>query len=288
MTDPAAKISVRGYAQDIRARPFVKWAGGKRSVIPQLLTCLPRRRLTRYFEPFVGGGALFFAIESKIKRAFLSDMNEDLMIAYKIIKTRCDDLIKELQRHERLHKRNDKGHYMAVRKRDKMECLVERAARFIYLNKTCYNGLYRVNKSGQFNVPMGTYKNPRIIDADNICIVSEVLSKVQLARRAFDKIQLRKGDMVYCDPPYDETYDHYTECRFNGEGQKQLSLCAREWHKAGAQIIISNSDTELIRDLYKAKYWHIKGAVGKRSINCKANGRGKVREVIITNYSVQD
>ncbi len=228
----------------------------------------------------MGGGALFYAIESRLRRAHLSDANAELMIAYKMVLEKCEALIEKLEYHKRLHSHR---HYIAVRKRIKIDDPVERAARFIYLNKTCYNGLYRVNKSGVFNVPMEKYKNPSIVDADNLRAASESLAKAMLRWQSFEEIEPKAGDLVYCDPPYDETYDQYTPGRFNGAGQQLLADCANAWSKAGVLVVISNSDTPFIRNLYNAPHWKIHVASAANMINCKASGRGGRRETIITN-----
>ena len=218
LIDGAATVPVKGYAVGVRARPFVKWAGGKRSLIPDLIQHLPDT-IGTYYEPFVGGGAMFYAIESGLTRAYLSDANAELMLTYRMIQQECEAVIDKLRHHEKLH---GKRHYVAVRKRHKIECPIERAARFIYLNKTCFNGLYRVNRAGQFNVPMGRYKSPAIVDTDNLHAVSVVLAKATIKWHGFDVIEPEPGDLVYCDPPYDETYDQYTADRFNGTGQQCL------------------------------------------------------------------
>ncbi len=262
----------------VRARPFVKWAGGKRSLVPDLLKHLPDT-IEEYWEPFVGGGALFYAIENRITRAHLSDANPELMIAYKMIQQHCDQLVEKLKAHRCRH---SPRHYKVIRGKDGIEDPIERAARFIYLNKTCFNGLYRVNRSGRFNVPIGRYKNPAIVDADNLRAVSATLKEADLQRQLFDAIAPREGDLVYCDPPYDETYDQYTAHRFNSEAQQHLAKCADGWRKAGAAVIISNSDTPFIRKLYKSVHWTIHTAKAAGTINCRAEDRGDRNETIIT------
>ena len=283
LIDTVANKPQHGYASGVRAKPFVKWAGGKRSIMPHLLSCMPNQdRFDKYYEPFVGGGAFFFGIESRVRTAYLSDMNAELMVAYKMIQTRLPEIIKALEYHHKLH---DKRHFIAERKRYKQECPVGQAARFIYLNKTCFNGLYRVNSKGMFNAPMGAYKNPRIVDHENLNNVNLVLQeKAQLRWGSFEKIDPIAGDFVYCDPPYDETFDQYTQNRFNGKEHLSLSLLSNNWHKSGVKVMISNSDTDMIRQLYKAKHWHITSVEAPKTINCKASGRGKANELIITNY----
>ena len=153
------------------------------------------------------------------------------------------------------------------------------AARFIYLNKTCYNGLYRVNKSGRFNVPIGSYSNPAICDADNLLAASDVLKKAIIGSHPFGGINPSVGDVVYCDPPYDNTFTGYTDHGFNESDQKELRDACVRWRDAGVHVIVSNSDTELIRSLYRDfRLVEVKAA---RNINCKANGRDKVPELLI-------
>ena len=279
LIDAVPDAPVKGFVHGVRARPFVKWAGGKRSLIPDLLKCLPST-IGDYWEPFVGGGAMFYAIESGLQRAHLSDMNAELMIAYQMVKKQVEPLIQKLEQHLRLH---SPEHYAAVRKDAKADNSAVQAARFIYLNKTCYNGLYRVNRAGLFNVPMGKYKNPAIVDANNLRSASAALGKAILKWEPFEQIKPKAGDLVYCDPPYDETYDQYTRLRFNGTGQQKLAKRAVEWHKMGAAVIISNSDTPLIRELYKTARWKIHTVTAVSNINCKAAGRGARQEIIITN-----
>ena len=236
-----------------------------------------------YFEPFVGGGALFYSIADNAKKAYLSDANGELMAAYKVVKTDCERLIQELQKHQRLH---GKRHYAAVRKQDAPECPIQSAARLIYLNKTCFNGLYRVNKAGRFNVPMGKYKNPGIVDADNLRAVSKALKKAVIKRQSFESIKPKRGAFVYCDPPYHETYDSYTTERFDESKQQQLADYVSRWHRNGVKVMISNANTDVIHRLYKAKYWRKASISTTQSISCKGEQRGqKTAELIITNYA---
>ena len=261
-------------------KPFVKWAGGKRSLVPTLKRYLPREAIGTYFEPFLGGGALFFALRSRIDKAALSDMNIELMIAYKTIQQRPQDLLACLREHQRRHSRE---HYYAVR-RAKPEDPVQLAARFIYLNRTCYNGLYRVNRSGQFNVPMGRYKNPVIADATNIPAVSRALQGVSLAWQPFNRIQPAARDFVYCDPPYDGTYDQYTDVRFASAEQESLAATARAWGRQGVKVMLSNADTPLIRSLYRSPAWRVHEVNAPRVINRQGNRRQPVTELVITSY----
>lgn len=276
---PASKRPSKGHA-----RPFVKWAGGKRNALPALLNHLPSK-FSVYFEPFVGGGALFYSIADSVKKAHLSDFNDELMTAYRVVKTNCEQLIQELKKHQMMH---GKRHYAMVRNQNSLECSVQRAARLIYLNKTCFNGLYRVNKAGRFNVPMGRYKNPRIVDADNLRAVSKTLKQAVIKQQSFERIRPKSDAFVYCDPPYHETYDSYTEERFSEDKQRQLADCAAHWHRKGVNVMISNADTGMIRELYKARYWRKISIDTTQCISCiGVQRRQKIAELIITNYALR-
>lgn len=264
------------YLDRARAYPFVKWAGGKRTLVPEIIKILPAQ-FGRYFEPFVGGGAVFFSLDSRIQSAYLSDINLELMITYKMIASEPDRLIEELKKHGEKH---NKSHYLKVRKYGHGEVdPVRLAARFIYLNKTCYNGLYRVNKNGQFNVPIGRYTNPKICDEENIRAASEVLEKATIKWYSFDEIEPEKGDLVYCDPPYDETFTGYTDQGFDSSNQRALRDSCIRWCNLGAYVVISNNDTPFIRSLYKNfKVVEVQAA---RNINSKGGERDKVSELLI-------
>lgn len=268
--------------QNLRpAQPFVKWAGGKRSVLKALIDHLPEEGLQRYHEPFVGGGALFFALHQRVSNASLADMNIELMITYKTIQTHPLEILERLKIHQEKH---DRQHFLAVRKDYPPEESVDLAAQFIYLNRTCYNGLYRVNKKGRFNVPIGSYKNPIIADEDNIQSVSFALQGVTLRWQSFEYMAPIPGDFIYCDPPYDGTYDQYTPVRFDSGEQVNLEKHAREWSKSGANVMLSNSNTPFIRNLYQRSPWRIHEVSAPRVINSKAEDRKPVTELIITSY----
>jgi DNA adenine methylase len=270
--------------------PFVKWAGGKRFLLEDLCSNLPEEIRNPntfngdYYEPFVGGGALFFALHKKLKRAYLSDINRDLILTYIAIQDHPVDLILQLKEHS---ENNSKQYYLDIRKQEP-EDLVEIAARFIYLNKTCYNGLYRVNRQGKFNVPYGTYKNPNIVDEKNILACHEALKFAKIEYKDFKTIEPRKGDFVYFDPPYHPTdaisFTEYTKMNFTEKDQEDLMNFARLLHKRGVKMMLSNSDTPYINDLYKRGQFHIQIVQAPRFVNCKADRRNLVREVLITNY----
>ena len=270
----------RPYLPKSPASPFVKWAGGKRSLIPNISEHLPED-ISQYHEPFVGGGAVFFALQHLIEHATLADLNEELVMAYHVITTDTENLITALNCHQNKHKQ-DTGYYMKIRKQTP-EGLLDTVSRFLYLNKTCYNGLYRVNKSGQFNVPKGSYKNPVICDPENLRAVAQVLQKATIKLGQFDKsISPQQGGFVYCDPPYDGTFVGYQPDGFEQADQIRLKNCVDNWTKQGVSVMVSNADTPFIRDLYKNYTTHLLTA--PRSISCKGDKREKAAEVLITNY----
>lgn len=267
-----------------KAVPFVKWAGGKRSIIGELVARLPKE-FKNYFEPFAGGGALFFELYERLTAAYLSDINSDLILTYNAIKKDPERLIQLLNKHAEKH---SESYYYKIRSQDKSKDPVEIAARFLYLNKTCYNGLYRVNKKGKFNVPIGSYKNPNIVAQDNIWACHAALQKANAHFRSFDKISPSKGDFVYFDPPYhptdDTNFTSYTRLNFTEHDQVRLRDFALELHKHGVKVMLSNSNAKLINELYKSKPFHLHIVHAPRFVNCKPNGRSNVEEVLITTY----
>lgn len=283
-----ARVNPRAPEEDAgpagRAAPFVKWAGGKRSIIRELVTRLPAN-LGHYWEPFVGGAALFFEIHERLERATLSDSNFELTVTFGAVKRDPLGLIARLEEHAKRHKET---YYYKVRGQHDLQDPIEVAARFIYLNKTCYNGLYRVNRKGEFNVPIGSYVNPDIVNRDNILRCSEALKKADIVYQEFDKIQPVKGDFVYFDPPYHPvnatSFTKYTKLDFSEIDQGRLRDFALKLHKEGVNVMLSNSDTPLIRDIYKSSVWNLSTVQAPRNVNCKPNGRGAVSELVITNY----
>ena len=259
----------------------MKWAGGKRSLLQEILHRTPDSFGT-YWEPFVGGGALFFALESQLTRAYLSDINPELVLTYKVVRDHVEDLIALLDAHAACH--SHRAYYASVRKMHDLQEPVEVAARFIYLNKTCYNGLYRVNKKGIFNVPKGSYINPKICDAANLRHTSRALGSARIRYGDFQNIDPAAGDFVYCDPPYDGASVAYAPHAFGDEQQLTLRDTVARWARRGVNIMVSNSDTPLIRALYGANPFRIHEVSAPRNINSNGNGRGKVAELIITTY----
>ena len=210
-------------------------------------------------------------------------MNAELVLTYQTVHNKLDALLPPLQEHKAAHV--DKKYYYHVRKATTSPDAVEVAARVIYLNKTCYNGLYRVNKSGLFNVPRGEYKNPAICDTDNHRVVSEVLQKAILRHGDFGKAKSSLGDFIYCDPPYDGTFTGYNANGFGEPEQRRLRDTVLKWQRLGAAVMISNADTPFIRSLYPASSFTVHQVSSPRNINSKGNSRGPAAELLITAYA---
>jgi len=280
---------------DENPKPFVKWVGGKRQLLQQFrdLNLYPPHEFNpetaTYFEPFVGGGAMFFDLLPK--RAILSDMNSELVKTYNVIKNDVSGLIKKLKEHQ---KKNNKEYFLKVRAQDfKKLSDVDVAARFIYLNRTCFNGMFRVNSSGQFNVPFGDNKNPLICDEDNLRKVHDAMKHTNIFHQDYKKVleKAKKGDFVYFDPPYypvskTAAFTSYTKEGFLEKEQAELRDTFVELHKRGCFVMLSNSDTKFINDLYSGldKKITIHKVYASRAVNSKASGRGKIKEVVVINY----
>lgn len=260
------------------ARPFLKWVGGKRSILPQLLERMPKEYAS-YNEPFLGGGALFFAVQPE--KALLSDINFHLIITYRGVRDDVEKVISLLKIHKRNH---NLAYYQKARERlGKEQNPVTVAALFIYLNKTCYNGLYRVNKSGFFNVPMGKYDDPAIVDEDNLRACSAFLQRTDIFQGSFTQREPTQRQFYYLDPPYHQTYSGYDGLGFGDTEHKQLAEFCHIIKKQGGMFMLSNSDTPFVRKLYKG--YSIETVSASRFISCKANERNKENELIIRNYS---
>ena len=279
--------------QTPRCRPFVKWAGGKSQLIPQIIRLMPAN-FTRYFEPFLGGGAVFFHIAFYNRNAFISDINPELINAYKIIRDQVEELIPALNYHQNEYNKSPKKYYYNLRDSTEVITKIDKAARFIALNKTCYNGLYRVNKNGLFNVPIGRYKNPIICDSDNLRNMSVVLkqSVSYLGVSDYKKILVEKADkddFVYLDPPFypisnTANFTSYTNNGFTLEDQKELAIIFKELTRRGCRLLLSNSNTEEIRRLY-SDYSHLtEVTTANRFINAVASRRIGHTELLIRNY----
>jgi DNA adenine methylase len=266
------------------AQPFVKWVGGKRSLLPEILSAIPPN-FHKYYEPFVGGGAVFFGLYKSLREgAALSDTNLELILTYSVIQQSPDELIKLLKQHSAKHSNE---YYYQIRKQEPKDP-IKIAARFLYLNKTCFNGLYRVNSAGKFNSPIGNYKNPNIVQEDNIRACHEALQNVEIIYDDFSKIAPSKGDFVYFDPPYHPTvvtsFIQYTEVGFSEKNQIDLRDFIVQLHKRGVFIMLSNSNTDFIQSIYKATFFNKRKVKAPRFVNCKPQERDKVTELLITNY----
>lgn len=239
-----------------------------------------------YWEPFVGGGALFFEARERFSRAVLSDVNQELITCYRVVKENLKQLISSLEFHAIRH---SKDYYYAVRSQHEIKDPIQIAARLIYLNRTCFNGLYRVNRKGQFNVPMGRYSNPRIVNEANLQACSVALQSANIELFDFRDIGPVEGDFVYCDPPFDPlsetaSFTSYTKDSFGSQQQINLRNTAIEWHNSGAKVMLSNSDTSLIRSLYSSEPFVVRVFQVPRMVNSKSDKRGPVNELVITTY----
>jgi DNA adenine methylase len=264
-------------------RPFLKWVGGKGQLLSQLLPLLPTTWGT-YHEPFLGGGALFFSLQPG--RSVLSDVNPALVNVYRIVRDRPDALIELLSAHQAAH---GPDYYYQVRAQHELPEL-EAAARLIYLNKTCYNGLYRENSKGQFNVPIGRYKNPTVCNSIDLQLASKALANtdIQVGDFMSRSGQPEPGDLVYFDPPYhplSETsnFTGYSRFGFGEEDQIRLRDRVVELADRGVKVMVSNSDCPFIRDIYQG--FRIETIEAGRSINSNATKRGKITEVVVLSGS---
>ncbi|MDR0571566.1 MAG: DNA adenine methylase [Rickettsiales bacterium] len=275
--------TVKNMDYIVKPKPFVKWVGGKRSIIGELLQRIPKS-INNYYEPFVGGGALFFEICGSVEFSYLSDLNVDLVVTYNLIKNNPLGLIKLLRQHESNH---NEEYYYKIRDLQELPDPIENSARFIYLMKTCFNGLYRVNKDNKFNTPIGDYSNPKICDEENILAVNQALIRTTIRYQDFTKITPKKGDFVYFDPPYhptsEDSFIKYISNGFTEKDQVRLRDFAAELSKNDINVMISNSNAEFIIDIYK-KDFIIKIVSAPRVVNCKADKRKSTLETLITNY----
>jgi DNA adenine methylase len=273
------------------ARPFLKWVGGKQQLLAQFDDLFPVS-IARYFEPFVGGGAVFFHLMKKRRLSdpvFLFDRSEELINVYRVVRDKVDELVEELRVHQSMH---SKEHYYKIRDLDRQDIQlsdVARAARTIYLNKTGYNGLYRVNSRGQFNVPMGRYVRPRILSEAALRDASAALQSVSLEVRDFREIVdlAQGGDFFYFDPPYDPisktaSFTSYTATDFQEDDQRALAEVFRRLDGKGCRCMLSNSATLFICDLYKD--FRIETVHARRAVSSKGDRRGKIEEVVVLNY----
>src|SRR6266568_379215 len=275
----------------VRVSPFVKWAGGKGHLLRYLVP-LVAPHLSNYYEPFLGGGALFFSIFNRgfPFTAFLSDTNDDLITTYKVVKEKSVELIQHLESIQRQYLNStDKAAFYYRTRRSSPRDGIELAVRFLFLNKTCYNGLYRVNSAGDFNVPFGRYDQPRIVNEANILGVSRALNETNARIASVDYMgatkTCRKGDFVYFDPPYDpasktSAFTDYTPIGFDEQDQMELANRFAQLAERGCNVLLSNSDTHLIRKLYGN--YSVRSIDVSRPISCKGKNRKGFKELIIS------
>ena len=274
-----------------RIRPFVKWAGGKRQIIDKLIKYAPKK-FNKYYEPFIGGGAFLFELEPKC--AVINDYNEELINVYNCIKDKgkYKKVLKLLDDYELKH---SKEFYYEIRNRDRDKILynklsdIEKCARTVYLNKACFNGLYRVNRNNEFNVPFNQKEKVNTYDKDNIELISLYLrnNNITILNGDFEDAvnSANEKDFIYFDPPYDsdtDTFTSYTNNGFTKDDQIRLSEVFKKLDKKGCYVMLSNHNTKLINELYKDYNIHV--IMAKRNINSNGKGRGIIEEVIITNY----
>ncbi len=271
-------------------RPFLKWAGGKSQLLAQFEALYPRRsQVRRYLEPFAGSAAVFFHLRNLYQtgEVILADSNAELINTYRAIQQEVEEVVRLLAKHRKAHSQE---HYYRIRARRPSELSsAELAARTIYLNKTCFNGLYRVNSRGGFNVPIGRYEDPPILDARNLRAASSALRGVELRQGHFrETLQYaRKGDFIYFDPPYQPLsttafFTAYTRNSFTPADQEELAEVFRLLSDRGCRVMLSNSDTQLIRRLYRG--FDLRTVDARRSINSKADRRGAIKEIVVLNY----
>ncbi|MBI4009571.1 MAG: Dam family site-specific DNA-(adenine-N6)-methyltransferase [Candidatus Aenigmarchaeota archaeon] len=266
-------------------QPFLKWAGGKRNLINEILGKLPEK-FNNYHEPFIGGGAVFFAVGNKANHSTISDSNLELIMTFKVIQKNPKALIEKLKIHASKH---SEKYFSEIRGQEPADP-IDIASRMIYLNKTCYNGLYRTNKNGKFNVPFGKNNSPNIVQEENILSCHEFLKDTKILFGDFETINPQKGDFVYLDPPYHPTgemsFTKYTKENFTERDQLRLRDFIARLTKNGVFVMLSNSNTKFINDLYGDKKFKKDIVLSPRFINCKPNERNEVEELLITNYQL--
>ena len=266
--------------------PFLKWAGGKRQLISQMDQYFPKK-FNKYIEPFIGGGAIFFYLLPE--NAILVDINKDLINSYNVVKNDVANLIESLKKHK-----NEKEYYYKIRSVDRDPEIfdewsdTEKASRTIYMNRCCFNGLYRVNSKGEFNVPFGKYKNPKFCDKENLLAVNKALKNVSVIHASFEKCLdfAQEEDFIYFDPPYvpiskSANFTSYTKDNFGKEDQLKLFDVFKELDHRGCKVMLSNSYSEFIAELYEE--YQIKELKAKRAINSDASKRGAIKELLILN-----
>lgn len=276
----------------VEPKPFVKWAGGKRQLLPVIEKHVPSE-FCCYFEPFLGGGAVMFYLLSKNPdlRCKVSDLNSDLILAYVTIRDRVDELISSLQSHAKNYHKNPDSYYYQIRDSEPTS-QIEKVSRLLFLNRTCFNGLYRVNSKGKFNVPLGRYSNPNIVNEENLYAVSQFLQskKISISCRDFATVlqDTKKGDFVYFDPPYQPVsktanFTSYTNKDFTYEDLEKLVRVSEKLADKGCKVMHSNSNSKEVRQLF-SKDWKIIEISANRAINSDSTKRTGQTELLIKNY----
>lgn len=279
-------LTASAHAPAYHAAPFLKWAGGKSQLLGDILPVLPARIRT-YYEPFIGGGAVFFALANarRFERAVIADRNPALIEVYKCVRDEVAGVIRALTRHQ-AHA-TDGDYYYRIRAEGTQDLsAVERAARIIFLNKTCYNGLYRVNRRGEFNVPFGRYARPRVLNEEALESASAALQDVEIAESDFEMVAHRavRGDAVYFDPPYHPvsataSFTAYSSVAFGVPEHERLARAYRSCVRRGVSAVLSNSDCDLTRELYAGL--DVRTVAASRAINSVAQKRGRVSEILV-------
>lgn len=273
-------------------KPFVKWAGGKRQLIAIIDKHMPEEFGT-YFEPFLGGGAVMFHLLGKNQetRCKVSDLNSDLVLAYVTIRDRLDELVISLENHAKNYHKNPDSYYYGIRESEPKN-QIDKVSRLLFLNRTCFNGLYRVNSKGKFNVPLGRYSNPNIVNEQNLASVSRALQsrKIQISCRDFTAVlsDAKKGDFVYFDPPYQPVsntanFTNYTNRDFTYEDLAKLVDVSEKLTNKGCKVLHSNSNSREVKALF-SKDWQIIEVAANRSINSDSAKRTGQKELLIKNY----
>ena len=274
-------------------KPFVKWVGGKRQLMHVLEDNFPKQFGT-YHEPFLGGGAVMFNLLSKEAKLScnVSDFNSDLILAYVTIRDKLRKLIESLENHSKNYQKDSSEYYYEVRKQEPKQ-QIEKVSRLIFLNRTCFNGLYRVNKKGKFNVPLGRYTNPNIVNKENLTAVSKILhsEKIKISCRGFEAVldDVKKDDLVYFDPPYQPisstaNFTSYTHRDFTEKDLERLVDLANQLNSKGCHVLISNSNSKTVKDFFPEKHWSISEVNANRAINSDSKKRTGHKEIIIKNY----
>ena len=277
----------------LEPKPFVKWAGGKRQLLAELEKNFPKKFGT-YFEPFLGGGAVLFDLLAKKPnlKCSVSDLNSDLVLAYVTIRDKLGRLIESLENHSKNYHKDSTNYYYEVRKQEP-KSQIEKVSRLLFLNKTCFNGLYRVNSKGKFNVPLGRYTNPNIVNRENLITASKFLQseKIKISCRDFESIlkDAKKGDFVYFDPPYQPVSDtanftSYTHRDFTEDDLQRLADLANQLNSKGSHVLLSNSNTKIVKKIFSSKKWKVKEIAVNRAINSNSQKRTGHKEVLIKNY----